>query len=109
MFDLVMNFFEGPRSLRLNLAYATDIFGRWRIEALVGHLQRVSASVVLNPSLPPVLDPPAGGGAQRAARARQRRGTGPPLAPVHTTIADVARRRPSAVAAVCRDSEMTYG
>lgn len=110
MFDLVVNFFAGEESLRVFVGYDTDLFDRWRVEALLGHLQEVLTGATRDPSV--VLSHIS----LLTAAERDdllRAGCGvrstQPDQPLHVTIADVAAADPDAVAAVCRGVELTYG
>jgi amino acid adenylation domain-containing protein len=109
-FDLAMTFVEFADRLRLDLEYSTDLFDRWRIEALTGHLRQVLAAVVADPSLRldevPLLD----------AEERDRllsfgRGEDGPYSrrPVHVDLAELAAAAPDAVALVCRGVDLSYG
>ena len=48
-FDLALNFVESPRGLLLRIEYSSDLFDRWRIEALADHLEQVLAGAVADP------------------------------------------------------------
>ncbi|MFL6130635.1 MAG: non-ribosomal peptide synthetase [Mycobacteriales bacterium] len=109
-FDLNLNFYEVPTGLRLWLGYSTDLFDRWRVEALGRHLQTLLAGAAAEPDRPvsrlPLLDPD-----ERAALLAAGDGGHADYStePVHVDVARVARATPDALAAVCRGAELTYG
>jgi amino acid adenylation domain-containing protein len=109
MFDLVVAFFESEDSMRFSVGYATDIFDRWRVEAMMGHVIRVLTAVVEDPTLR-LSTVPLMSDEERATLIEM--GTGEQVEctddPVHVTIAKVAAANPDVVAAVCRGTELTY-
>ena len=50
-FDLTINVTESEQALSVDAEYASDLFDADRIERLLGHLERVLAAVVANPSV----------------------------------------------------------
>ncbi|MBP2329728.1 amino acid adenylation domain-containing protein [Kibdelosporangium banguiense] len=110
MFDLVVNVFEGPESVRTHVTFATALFDRWRVEAMVGHLTQVLTAVVEDPSIPlsriPMLNDDEREELLAAGRGEEVAYTSETL---HASITKVAQANPDAVAAVCRGVEMTYG
>ncbi|MGW0465273.1 non-ribosomal peptide synthetase [Streptomyces sp. NPDC003027] len=109
-FDLSFSFVEGADRLRLIVEFATDLYDRWRVEAMVGHFRNVLAAAADAPDTPvsalPLLS-------EEERRELLDVGRGEdfdyPTEPVHATIARIARDNPELVAAVCRGVEMTYG
>ncbi|MEO6502523.1 MAG: amino acid adenylation domain-containing protein [Jatrophihabitantaceae bacterium] len=109
-FDLAFNFEESADSLLLDCEYSTELFDQWRIEALVGHLFTALAAVVDEPSLR-VSSIPLLTADEQAQLLAAGRGESVEYStePVHLQIAAVARRRPAAVAGVCKGVELTFG
>ncbi|OIJ86698.1 non-ribosomal peptide synthetase [Streptomyces colonosanans] len=109
-FDLSFSFVEGAERLLLIVEFATDLYDRWRIEALVGHLQTALAAAAASPDTPVSALPLLPEAERRELLAA---GRGPdfayPTEPVHATVARIAEEHPDLVAAVCRGVEMTYG
>ncbi|MFE0590781.1 amino acid adenylation domain-containing protein [Micromonospora echinospora] len=109
-FDLSVDFAVTPDRVDVHLTYATDLFDRWRIEALFDHLTTLLTAGCADPARPlsrlallsdreraALLDLGDGGPARTDHR------------PLDARIAAVAAARPGAVAAVCRGRELTYG
>ena len=109
MFDLVINFWEGAHSLRVDIGYTTDIFDPWRIDALCEHIMTVSRAAVENPGLR-LSEVPLLSERERERVLAAGRGEVVELTdePVHTAVAAAAASYPDHVAAVCRGTEMTY-
>ncbi|MGW1374653.1 non-ribosomal peptide synthetase [Streptomyces sp. NPDC002446] len=109
-FDLSFSFVEGAERLRLIVEYATDLYDRWRVEALVRHFQTVLAAAAADPDTP-VAKLPLLSEEERRELLEVGRGADfdYPTEPVHTTIARIAEEHPDLVAAVCRGVELTYG
>ncbi|MFG1955083.1 amino acid adenylation domain-containing protein [Micromonospora sp. NPDC048830] len=109
-FDLSLDFTLAGDRLSLHVNYATDLFDRWRIEAMTDHLERVLRMLPAHLSTPlsqlPVLS-------ETEQKALLRLGDGGPRAvpeqPLHARIAATAAAAPDAVAAVCRGERLTYG
>jgi amino acid adenylation domain-containing protein len=110
MFDLLVNFYEAPDRLRANITFASDIYDRWRIEAMVRHIEQVLIAAVEDPAVRlsriDMLSPDERAELLAAGRGEE---VAPTPEPVHVRIARVAHADPSAVAAVCRGEEITYG
>ncbi|MBN6042106.1 non-ribosomal peptide synthetase [Amycolatopsis sp. 195334CR] len=110
MFDLNLNFFAVGGGLRAQLSYASELFDRWRIEALLRHVQHVLAAVLNDPSLPVSRIPLLSAREQEEVRAA---GRGPEVEPwtdpVHVVVSRVAAASPGAVAAICEGAELSYG
>lgn len=108
-FDLALNFVESPGRLRLAIEYSRDLFDRWRIEALAGHLERILAGAIADPERS-VWHIPLMGEAERDRVLGA--GCGQPLEytdePVHTVIARRAAQQPGHIATVFEDRELTY-
>lgn len=109
-FDLSLTFAESADSLVLNVEYASDLFDRWRVEALAGHVAQVLTAACADPAtrlsaLSPLTP------AERADLLSVGRGAplehGPE--PVHTLISRGAALRPDHPAAVCAGRTLTYG
>jgi amino acid adenylation domain-containing protein len=109
-FDLSFSFVEGADRLRLIVEFATDLYDRWRVEAMIGHFQNVLAAAADAPETP-VSALPLLSEAERAELLEVGRGADfdYPTEPVHATIARIAEENPDLVAAVCRGKEMAYG
>lgn len=110
MFDLVINFWESARTLRLDIGYATDLFDRWRIEAMAGHIQNVLRAVIDDPALRlsevPLLSDTERERLLTAGRGEQVEFTDDP---VHIGVAATAKAHPDLTALVCRGRELSYG
>ncbi|MFY1702252.1 condensation domain-containing protein [Micromonospora sp. WMMA1923] len=48
-FDMAINLIDTGDGLRANVEYASDLFDRWRIEALLGHLETVLRGAAADP------------------------------------------------------------
>jgi amino acid adenylation domain-containing protein len=109
MFDLNLNFFETDDGLRANLAFATELFDRWRIENLLGHLEQVLRAGIADPGLA-LSQLPLMSAAERdrVLRAGQGESHVDPEEPVHVTVAAVAAAQPDTTAAVCKGVELSY-
>ncbi|WP_406724721.1 amino acid adenylation domain-containing protein [Streptomyces sp. GD-15H] len=109
-FDLSFSFVEGTERLRLIVEFATDLYDRWRVEAMVGHFRNVLAVAADAPDTP-VSALPLLSEEERAELLEVGRGADFDYTtePVHATIARIAEENPELVAAVCRGREMTYG
>jgi len=109
-FDMAIDFVESGDSLKAFVEYSTDLFDRWRIEALLDHIETVLAAAVKDPSLRlsqlPILTD-----AERDELLSLGKGELAEYAeePLHVGLAKVARSTPDAVAVVCRGIELTYG
>ncbi|MBW1598132.1 non-ribosomal peptide synthetase [Streptomyces sp. JJ38] len=109
-FDASFNFVEGPERLRVDVEFATDLYDRWRIEAMTGHFRTVLEAACAAPDTPvsrlPLLS-------EEERRTLLAAGRGAdfdfPAEPLHATIVRIAREHPEQLAAVCRGREMTYG
>ncbi|WP_229402493.1 non-ribosomal peptide synthetase [Micromonospora okii] len=108
-FDLSLTFVEAEDRLRLRVEYATDLFDAWRVEAFVGHLERVLTAACAQPNTR-VSQLPVLGDEERDALLAA--GTGELLAhrdePVHAAIARRAQEQPDHVAAVYEGTSLTY-
>ncbi|SCL31021.1 non-ribosomal peptide synthetase [Micromonospora inyonensis] len=109
-FDLSVDFAVTGERIAVHLTYATDLFDRWRIDALLDHLTTLLTTGCADPARPlsrlPLLS-------ARERTALLDCGDGGPFRPdgrpLDARIAAVAAARPEAVAAVCRGRELTYG
>ncbi|MGC7094455.1 non-ribosomal peptide synthetase [Amycolatopsis lurida] len=110
MFDLNLNFFAVGGGLRAQLSYSSDLFDRWRIEALLGHLRHALGAVLADPSLPVSRIPLLSAWEREEVLAA---GRGPEVEPwtdpVHVVVSRVAAENPDAVAAICEGVELSYG
>jgi amino acid adenylation domain-containing protein len=109
-FDMAVDFVESANSLRVSVEYATDLFDRWRVEAMLGHIATVVAAAAQDPGLrlsqlPLLTD------AERHELLSLGRGPVAEYAdePLHVGLAKRARSAPEATAVVCRGVELTYG
>jgi acyl carrier protein len=50
-FDVAVNIIDTGSALRANVEYASDMFDRWRIEALLGHVTAVLRAAAADPEL----------------------------------------------------------
>ncbi|MGE5827049.1 MAG: non-ribosomal peptide synthetase [Micromonosporaceae bacterium] len=108
-FDFAVNFFESGDELQVGIEYSTDLFDRWRIEALLGHIETVLRAAAADPSLrlsqlPMLTD------VERDALIEVGLGEVVPYVedPLHVALAKVAAATPDAVALVCNGVELTY-
>ncbi|MGA6161961.1 non-ribosomal peptide synthetase [Amycolatopsis magusensis] len=109
-FDLALNFVELTDELHLVIEYSADLFDRWRIEALAGHLAHLLHGACADPDRPlsrlPLMAEP-----ERAELLAAGRGEfleyGPE--PVHAVVARTAAERPGHPAAVFQGEELSYG
>ncbi|MET8039341.1 amino acid adenylation domain-containing protein [Micromonospora sp. NPDC005215] len=109
-FDLSLDFTLSGDRLSLHVDYATDLFDRWRIEALADQIERVLRVLPDELSTPlsclPLLS-------EAEQQALLQLGDGGPATvgqrPLHAGIAAAAAVAPDAVAAICRGRELTYG
>jgi amino acid adenylation domain-containing protein len=109
-FDMAIDFVESGDSLNAFVEYSTDLFDKWRIEALLDHIQTVVAAAVKDPSLR-LSQLPILADAERDELLSLGKGELAEYAeePLHVGLAKVARSTPDAVAVVCRGVELTYG
>ncbi len=109
-FDMAINFLESADTLRCAIEYSTDLFDRWRIEALAKHTIQVLEAVVKDPSLR-LSQVPLASAAEREELLSAGRGdeVEEPRDPIHVAVAKVAAADPGAIAAVCAGTELTYG
>jgi amino acid adenylation domain-containing protein len=109
MFDLVINFWEGAHSLRVDIGYTVDIFDEWRMRALCEHIATVLRAAVENPQLR-LSEIPMLPETERERVLAAGRGELVELSnePVHVFVAEAAARYPDHIAAVCRGRELTY-
>ncbi|GLY22277.1 amino acid adenylation domain-containing protein [Micromonospora sp. NBRC 101691] len=108
-FDLTVTFVESTDGVRTTIEYATDLFDRWRVEALAGHVETVLAGVLRDPSVP-VSRVPVVGDAERArllAWGTAERAD-PYPDPVHVRIARTAAALPDHPAVVFEGRSLTY-
>ncbi|GAA2677515.1 MULTISPECIES: amino acid adenylation domain-containing protein [Actinosynnema] len=109
-FDMAVDFVESGDSLRAVVEYSTDLFDRWRVEALLDHVGSVVTAAAADSSLtlsqlPVVTD------AERVELLALGKGEDAEYSelPLHVAFAQVAAATPDAVAVVCRGVEITYG
>lgn len=108
-FDLTVNFLDDGRHLTAAAEYSVELFDRWRIEALLGHIATLllaaRADAGLKLSQLPLLDE-----AERAELLEAGRGATTPFeeGPLHTWVARAAAATPNAVAVVCKGVELSY-
>ncbi len=108
-FDLAINAVDEPDGLTLWVEYAVDVFDRWRVEGLVGHLEAVLGAVAADAGLrvSQVGLLPAGerervlAGWQGEVREYRRE-------LVHVLVAEQAARTPGAEAVVFGDEVLSY-
>lgn len=108
-FDLTFTFVESTDEVRVSAEYATDLFDRWRVEALAGHLITALAAMVRDPRQPisavDIVDD--------TERARLLAWGTAPLAeqfdePVHARIARTAAALPDHPAVVFEGKTLSY-
>ena len=109
-FDITLNFIDNGEALNVSVEYSADLFDRWRIEAMIGHVETVLLAAGADPSLrlsQLALPTPA----ERAELLAAGQGeTVPyPAGPLHAMVATAAAANPGATAVVCRGVELSYG
>ncbi|HEY5832851.1 condensation domain-containing protein [Streptomyces sp.] len=101
-FDIALNIIDTGSSLRANAEYSSDMFDRWRMEAMLTHLETVLRTAAADPSLPlsriPIV---VGAEAEQLLSIGRGEVVGYSRQPLHVAVAEVARRQPDAVAVVC--------
>jgi amino acid adenylation domain-containing protein len=108
-FDVTLNFLDNGQDLKVSVEYSADLFARWRIEAMIGHVESVLTAAAANPSARlsrlQLLS-----GAEREALLAAGRGEAVPYSPdpLHVILANMAAATPDATAVVCRDVELSY-
>jgi amino acid adenylation domain-containing protein len=109
-FDMSLTFVESSAGLRLHVEYATDLFDRWRVEQLVRHLERTLRAASDNPAVR-LSEVRLLSEDEWADLHAWGRGPEEPFRhdPVHVMVAEQARVRPDAVAAVFDGEMLTYG
>ncbi|HEY0169376.1 MAG TPA: amino acid adenylation domain-containing protein [Jatrophihabitans sp.] len=108
-FDLSMSFMEGEDQLGLIAEYSTDLFDKWRIQAMMGHLQTVLETVTKTPSLRlsqvALLS-------EKEQRSLVELGKGEVVPyeqePLHIGFAKRVAANPDAIAVVCKGVEVSY-
>lgn len=108
-FDISLNFIESPDALKVSVEYSSDLFDKWRIEAMLGHIETVLAAAAEDPSLR-ISELPILTLAEHHELNCVSRGEVVPYSdsPLHVTVAQIAAATPDAVAVVCRGVELTY-
>lgn len=108
--DLALDFTAQDECLRLAAEYSIDLFDRWRISALLGHVENVLHAAITDPSLR-VSELPVISAAERQQLLALGQGESAEYSPdpLHVTFAKTASRQPDAVAVVCRGIELSYG
>ena len=108
-FDIALNFIDNGDLLKASVEYSADLFDRWRIEALLGHVETVLLAAAADPSLR-ISQLPLLTDAERAELLEVGRGELAPYSEdlLHATVAKAAAERPDAVALVCKGNELTY-
>jgi amino acid adenylation domain-containing protein len=108
-FDIAMNVYDTGSSLRANIEYSSDMFDRWRMEAMLTHLETVLRTAAADPSLRlsqiPVV---SGAEAEQLLSAGRGEVVRYSQQPLHVAVAEVARRQPDGVAVVCNGFELSY-
>lgn len=108
-FDITMNFIDTGDKCNLSVEYSADLFDRWRIEALAGHIETVLVAAGADPTLAlsklPLLT-----ASEREALLAAGRGETVPYPPdlLHAMTAKAAAATPDAAAVVCRGVELSY-
>jgi amino acid adenylation domain-containing protein len=108
-FDLAVTFVDDGERFEAQIEYATDLYDRWRIDALAEHIETVLAGVGKDPGLRLASIPLLSDDAVAAIRSAGR-GETVVIAdePVHAAVARIARADPDAIAAVCVGRTLTY-
>lgn len=108
-YDIALNFLDSGDVLTASVEYSTDLFDRWRIEALLGHIETVLRAGSADPSLRlsqlPLLTEPERGELLAVGRGEV---VPYPDVPLHVSFAKVAAIAPDETALVCRGAELTY-
>lgn len=109
-FDLTVTFGESPAGLGMSIEYATDLFDRWRVEQLAGHVERVLTTVVERPTAR-LSEIALVGADERRRLLAWGAGVAVPYRrdPVHVAVEAAARRDPAAPAAVFEGDTLSYG
>ncbi len=109
-FDLELNAEEAEGSLRVQIAYSTDLFDGATVRRLLGHLETLLGGAIADPdrrlSALPVL---AASERQQVFREWNDTAAAIPELDLATLFAEQARRRPDAVALSAAEGELTYG
>jgi len=109
-FDLSVTVTDEVDRLGISVEYSTEVFDRWRVEALVSHLRRVCEAMVADASArvsqlallsAAESDELVAAGCGRVAEFRRE--------PVHVVVAERAARDPQALAAVFAGQRTSYG
>jgi amino acid adenylation domain-containing protein len=108
-FDITLNFVDHGKTLGVAMVYATALFDRWRMQALVGHIETLIVAAAADPGLrlsqmsllsaeerAQLLAVGDGGAAEYFQD------------PLHVMVARHAAATPDAVALVCKGVELTY-
>jgi amino acid adenylation domain-containing protein len=109
IFDLALNFADGPAGLTGIIEYNTDLFDEATIVRLARHYETLLAGAVADPECPlarlPLLTP-----AERHTLLEEWNRTDVPLpeAPVHALVAAQARRTPAAPALRAGERVLSY-
>lgn len=108
-FDIALNFVDTGERLTAAVEYSAELFDRWRIEALLGHVESVLAAAAADPGLR-VSQLPLLTGDERAELLAVGRGEVVAYSqdPLHVTVAKAAAATPGATALVCKGAELTY-
>jgi nonribosomal peptide synthetase DhbF len=108
-FDIAINVLEAESAVTVQLEYAVDVFDRWRVVGLVGHLEAVLAAVAVDAGLrvsqvgllSAVERERVLAGWQGEVRGYRRE-------LVHVLVAEQAARTPGAEAVVFGDEVLSY-
>jgi len=109
-FDLHLLMQQTARGLRGRLTYNTDLFEPVTIRRMAGHLVTLLAGMAANPEAR-VMELPLLASAERHLLAEWSEGPAEPAEEMclHELFARQAGERPGATAAVCGDSQLSYG
>ncbi|MFP3939552.1 MAG: amino acid adenylation domain-containing protein, partial [Thermoanaerobaculia bacterium] len=109
-FDLVFSFREGPRGLVGQVEYSTGLFDATTIRRLVGHYRTLLQAVLEAPDRPLGELPMLSSGERHQVLAEWNPAApNADLRPVPRRIAEVAGRRPDAIAVSAGREALTYG
>lgn len=108
-FDSVFNIIDDGHRLRASIEYSSDMFDRWRIAAMVGHVESVLRAAAAVPDQPISRIPLVN---QAEAEQLLAAGHGEVVdynqQPLHVAVAEVAAATPDAIAVVCKGVELSY-
>jgi amino acid adenylation domain-containing protein len=108
-FDSVFNIIDDGHRLRASIEYSSDLFDRWRIAAMVEHVESVLRAAAAAPNQPisriPLVSPAE---TEQLLAAGHGEVVDYNQQPLHDAVARVAAATPDAIAVVCKGVELSY-